>query len=347
MSTLVTYKEIDGGDVQEVSPDPSATGGLALNTNFRAIADSLPRNNYGASTNPLPTNDSVDTAGIGVDFAKGSRWYNGTTIFECVDPTPMAAVWVQTIENIDGTISLGGATLNFNTGSGSGGGTLNMDAGTFNFGTGATMVDDGEGGIIWGMSGISSNVMQLDNYAIALEFNDITLNMQGSNLNLNNGSGSGGGALNLDQATVNFGTGAYMQDDGNGGINFIDNGGNVLNWNLNNQNGLTFGAGGSIQGNGPGSLDVNGVGIDANADIYMYGSINMNGSGEGGENLNMGRGTGFGGGNIFMDGGTIVQLRADNQSSAPSSPNLGQIYYDTTSNHFFGWNGTAWKQLDN
>ena len=73
MSTLVTYKEIDGGSIQEVSPDPSAAGGLALNTNFRALADSLPRNNYGASTNPTPDNDSVDTAGIGVDFAQGSR----------------------------------------------------------------------------------------------------------------------------------------------------------------------------------------------------------------------------------------------------------------------------------
>ena len=52
MATLVTYKAIDGGDVQELSPDPAAAGGLALNADFRAIADSLPRNNYGASTNP-------------------------------------------------------------------------------------------------------------------------------------------------------------------------------------------------------------------------------------------------------------------------------------------------------
>ncbi len=32
---------------------------------------------------------------------------------------------------------------------------------------------------------------------------------------------------------------------------------------------------------------------------------------------------------------------------APASPSAGTIYYDSGSNHFFGYNGTAWKQLDN
>ena len=41
MSTTVTYKTIAGGAVKEVSPDPTADAGLALNTNFRAIADSI------------------------------------------------------------------------------------------------------------------------------------------------------------------------------------------------------------------------------------------------------------------------------------------------------------------
>lgn len=34
-------------------------------------------------------------------------------------------------------------------------------------------------------------------------------------------------------------------------------------------------------------------------------------------------------------------------TTAPGSPTPGQIYFDTGSNHFYGWNGTTWAQLDN
>lgn len=34
-------------------------------------------------------------------------------------------------------------------------------------------------------------------------------------------------------------------------------------------------------------------------------------------------------------------------SSAPSSPEEGAIYYNSTDKHFYGYNGTTWKQLDN
>lgn len=31
----------------------------------------------------------------------------------------------------------------------------------------------------------------------------------------------------------------------------------------------------------------------------------------------------------------------------PENPSKGQIYFNTTNNHFYGWNGTEWLQLDN
>ena len=34
-------------------------------------------------------------------------------------------------------------------------------------------------------------------------------------------------------------------------------------------------------------------------------------------------------------------------STAPSTPSAGRIYYDSDDNHFYGYNGTSWVQLDN
>jgi hypothetical protein len=33
-------------------------------------------------------------------------------------------------------------------------------------------------------------------------------------------------------------------------------------------------------------------------------------------------------------------------TDGPSTPDLGQIYLNTTDSHFYGWNGKEWKQLD-
>jgi len=51
-------------------------------------------------------------------------------------------------------------------------------------------------------------------------------------------------------------------------------------------------------------------------------------------------------GSIYVSGSnsTIV---LPNHSSAPSSPNSGALYFNTTDFHFYGWNGGQWKQLDN
>jgi hypothetical protein len=35
-------------------------------------------------------------------------------------------------------------------------------------------------------------------------------------------------------------------------------------------------------------------------------------------------------------------LRLPNYASAPSSPSIGHLYYDTTTNATYYWNGTAW-----
>lgn len=34
------------------------------------------------------------------------------------------------------------------------------------------------------------------------------------------------------------------------------------------------------------------------------------------------------------------------KNGQPADPIQGQIYFDTGTNHFFGWNGTSWAQLD-
>lgn len=34
------------------------------------------------------------------------------------------------------------------------------------------------------------------------------------------------------------------------------------------------------------------------------------------------------------------------EPAAPASPKEGQIYFNSTDKHFYGWNGSEWKQLD-
>ena len=42
----------------------------------------------------------------------------------------------------------------------------------------------------------------------------------------------------------------------------------------------------------------------------------------------------------------VSTLRVPNYASAPGSPVKGQVYFDTTANILYYWNGTAWRQTD-
>lgn len=41
----------------------------------------------------------------------------------------------------------------------------------------------------------------------------------------------------------------------------------------------------------------------------------------------------------------LVQARIENRASAPTSPLAGQLYYNTSDNNYYGWNGTVWLNL--
>lgn len=43
----------------------------------------------------------------------------------------------------------------------------------------------------------------------------------------------------------------------------------------------------------------------------------------------------------------VPAIKLDTISTAPTSPEKGTIYFDIDDNHFYGWNGTSWVQLDN
>ena len=44
--------------------------------------------------------------------------------------------------------------------------------------------------------------------------------------------------------------------------------------------------------------------------------------------------------------GNINLMSVSAEASAPASPKEGQIYFNSTDKHFYGWNGTEWKRLD-
>jgi hypothetical protein len=53
---------------------------------------------------------------------------------------------------------------------------------------------------------------------------------------------------------------------------------------------------------------------------------------------------------LYSKGGEGIGTTQNNQfpvkESAPQNPIKGQIYFNSSDSHFYGWNGKEWKQLD-
>lgn len=85
-------------------------------------------------------------------------------------------------------------------------------------------------------------------------------NFNGHNVNLSNGGGAGGATFNMDAGSLYLNaygtTSAYVSTDNDGGITFVDAGGNILQWNQWDDNGLTIG--GNIWINGEFNVYLNG-----------------------------------------------------------------------------------------
>ncbi|HZZ72582.1 MAG TPA: hypothetical protein VFE24_10030 [Pirellulales bacterium] len=71
---------------------PANASGLALNNDLKALASRAP---YSATVDPTANNDSADTAGLGIQFAAGDRWWNSTDgiLWQAAGVTAGAAVW--------------------------------------------------------------------------------------------------------------------------------------------------------------------------------------------------------------------------------------------------------------
>lgn len=50
-------------------------------------------------------------------------------------------------------------------------------------------------------------------------------------------------------------------------------------------------------------------------------------------------------GDVDFNKNQLLKARFENTSTAPTSPAVGQVYYDTALVGFYGWNGSAWINL--
>jgi hypothetical protein len=96
--------------------------------------------------------------------------------------------------------------------------------------------------------------------------------------------------------------------------------------------------------------NMNSVGCRIHYDLNQkVAFIELTKSGTGGVEMIYTQGTSpYGGNAISSDGSgeksTLNQVKVE--TNAPASPTEGQIYFNSTDKHFYGWNGSEWKKLD-
>jgi hypothetical protein len=99
----------------------------------------------------------------------------------------------------------------------------------------------------------------------------------------------------------------------------------------------------SVEGISVGSVGVKGQSTNA-AGVYGTSINDYDGYFSGGIGVNSNAGFSVDETEVIDENGVLIPA---NLSANPSSPVAGMIYFNTTDNHFYGYNGTTWKQLDN
>jgi hypothetical protein len=236
------------------------------------------------------------------------------------------------------SLSLFGNNLNMNNGSGTGGTTFNLDGSTIY----GSALNSGVYGGPWHLgdgSGAYGGSLNMGGGAIYGSAGGT--GQRGGTWNLGDGSGSNGGSFNMDSGTIylnsNGTTSGYIITDNDGGINLVDQGGNVLQWNQWDDNGLSIG--GNLWINGEYNVYMNNssmtsvsaiVFADSSEQVTAYtglqdlSSVLAYNNYAYGNSIYMNNDSGSGGGNLYMENGQIIGASAiDADNFAANSTGIG------------------------